>query len=65
MSRKTKPKPKPEMHVCANCGQRYEEWKLAEIRHLWERVSPGEIMPSGQCPECGALCHPEKRAGGK
>jgi hypothetical protein len=22
---------------------------------IWERVLPGEIMPAGQCPECGAL----------
>ena len=22
-----------------------------------ERVAPGEIMPWGECPECGAFCH--------
>lgn len=29
-----------------------------EIEGFFERVQPGEEMPSGECPECGALCHP-------
>lgn len=46
-------------HKCDNCGVIYEaETDLVEIRHFWERVTPGNTMPSGECPECGALCYP-------
>jgi hypothetical protein len=46
-------------NVCQNCLKTFREDQLAEITHgFWERVSPGEIIPSGECPECGALCHP-------
>jgi hypothetical protein len=46
-------------NICQNCRKTFTEDKLAEITHgIWERVSPGEIMPSGECPSCGALCHP-------
>jgi hypothetical protein len=24
---------------------------------ILERVSPGELMPHGECPECGAVVH--------
>jgi hypothetical protein len=60
MPAKTKPKNASEpMHVCGNCGKQTPESKLAQITHgFWERVSPGEIMPSGECPRCGALCRP-------
>lgn len=49
------------VHQCNNCGQHFGEEELRPIRHLTERVSPGEEMPSGECPnsDCGALCHPE------
>jgi hypothetical protein len=43
---------------CQNCGKRWtEDELLLPIPHLEERVSPGEPMPSGECPECRALCH--------
>lgn len=46
-------------NVCQNCLKTFREDQLEEITHgFWERVSPGEIRPSGECPECGALCHP-------
>lgn len=47
---------------CGNCGKVWDDSQLAEIRHLWERVSPGEPFPSGECPECGALCQPVSEA---
>jgi Zn-finger nucleic acid-binding protein len=49
-----------EMHECQNCGKRWPLEKLKEVKHLLERVLPGEPMPSGECPECGAVCHPVK-----
>lgn len=33
------------------------ERTVYQIHHLYERVSPGEIMPAGECPECEALCY--------
>jgi hypothetical protein len=53
-----------QMHVCQNCRKEFPESKLQEIGlgGFWERVSPGEIVPSGECPECQALCHPKETA---
>jgi len=46
-------------NVCQNCSEKFRDDQLEEITHgIWERVSPGELMPSGECPSCGALCHP-------
>lgn len=42
---------------CQNCGATWFQSELKPIEHLFERVSPGEIMPAGECPDCGALCH--------
>ena len=30
---------------------------LEQIPDLTERITEGEIVPSGECPKCGALCH--------
>lgn len=45
-------------HECQNCGKTWAEDQLREVKDLFERVAPGEEMPSGECPECGAVCHP-------
>lgn len=43
---------------CQNCGEVWGENELVNpIPDLVERVAPGEPMPAGECPECGALCH--------
>lgn len=42
---------------CADCGLWWLEDRLDDIENLFERVYPGETMPHGQCPECGALCY--------
>lgn len=44
--------------VCQNCGKEWLDEDLNEAPHLWERVAPGEPFPSGECPDCGALCQP-------
>lgn len=49
-----------EPHECQKCERWWAEADLDQVRHLSMRVSPGEPMPSGQCPECGAVCHPVK-----
>ena len=42
---------------CDDCGKLWATAELARIDDFWDRVNAGEIMPSGQCPSCGALCH--------
>ncbi len=47
-------------HVCQNCGSTFPaETELPGPQALEQRVSPGEPVPSGECPKCGALCHLE------
>ncbi len=46
------------MHKCQSCIWVGPETRLGDIKDLLKRVRPGEIMPSGECPHCGALCHP-------
>lgn len=52
------------MNECQGCGAKVKDEDLGEVRRLTERVSPGDVMPSGECPHCKAVCHPipqEKR----
>jgi hypothetical protein len=51
---------KSNQSECANCGTRYADDELTEIRDYFQRVVPGDTVPSGQCPDetCGALCFP-------
>lgn len=46
------------VHECGNCGEFHERDKLNPIKDIEQRVAPDEPMPSGECPDCGALCHP-------
>lgn len=47
--------------VCQNCDFAGDREKIKrqfpDIPNLAERVSPGELVPFGECPECGALVH--------
>jgi hypothetical protein len=47
-----------EVNVCDGCGMRWPDSVLVPLRDVAERVAPGEPMPSGECPSCGAVCHP-------
>lgn len=51
-------------YKCQNCEMGFEEEdieklpvKFPDIPHLFERIAPGEPVPYGECPECGALVH--------
>lgn len=48
--------------VCANCQKRFPCGDLDPVDDYWERIEPGTEAPSGQCPECGALCFLEQDA---
>ena len=47
--------------VCDNCGWEGGEDKLAAkwplIPDLFQRVEPGQEIPAGECPKCGALTY--------
>lgn len=42
---------------CDNCGLTCQVSELEPITDLLERIEPGGTVPSGQCPECGALAY--------
>lgn len=44
------------IYKCEDCGAEVESGRLIwPITDVSEKVLPGEIMPAGECPECGAL----------
>jgi hypothetical protein len=45
-----------EISECQNCEAKFPQNRLKPIKDLAQRVVAGESMPSGECPECGALC---------
>jgi len=45
---------------CQDCGWKGNDADCNAVEDIFERVDPGEPMPSGQCPKCGALCQPER-----
>jgi hypothetical protein len=49
-----------DISECNNCGQAWPVAALDPIQNYWERVTPGSIVPAGQCPnpDCRALCYP-------
>ena len=49
-------------HACDNCGKISTADKLKDVQDLYQRVDEGEPMPSGECPACGCLCYPVKKA---
>lgn len=57
-----KTKEQIQQHECGNCGWTGSEEQLgcvlADVPHLAERLDPGQTVPSGECPKCGALAYP-------
>lgn len=47
-----------KQHYCANCTKRWTMEELKPVEDLHQRVEPGGVMPSGECPDCHALCYP-------
>lgn len=47
---------------CDNCGWvGVPLFELHEIGDLLQRIEPGGIVPSGECPKCDCLCYPVKQ----
>ena len=40
--------------ACQNCEWTGGENECDEMRDVWSRVEPGDVMPAGDCPKCGA-----------
>jgi len=55
--------------LCDDCAYICEAAELTvsfpDIPNLLERVSPGEPVPYGECPKCGALMHAPTPVKGK
>jgi hypothetical protein len=47
-----------DRYACAKCGAVWTAVQLAPYHDFWSRVQPGEIIPQGDCPACGAFCYP-------
>ena len=46
------------LYRCQDCSALWDEENLLkEIPDLQMRVAPGEPMPTGECPNCRAVCH--------
>lgn len=43
--------------VCDNCKKEWKRGMLCEVKDYFQRVEPGGVVPSGECPACGALCY--------
>ena len=51
---------------CQNCGIVWASGvkPIWECDNLAQRIEPGEPLPVGECPKCGAFCHYiDKRCG--
>jgi len=46
--------------VCDNCKKEWKRGMLCEAKDYFQRIEPGGVVPSGECPECGALCYPKE-----
>ncbi len=42
---------------CSDCSWKGPASMTLPISDFQERVSPGEIVPVGECPKCGCLAH--------
>jgi len=44
--------------TCPSCGGKHDlDALLWPIPDVSDRVSPGETMPAGECPDCAELCY--------
>ena len=48
----------PLTDACDNCKKQWQREMLCEVKDFFQRVEPGGVVPSGECPACGALCYP-------
>ena len=44
---------KMQTATCQDCGWQGPVEQTKELRNVWDRVQPGDVMPAGECPEEG------------
>jgi hypothetical protein len=52
-----------EKHHCSKCGAWLTDEQIVSLEYvddLFERVLPGDIFPTGECPGCGGLTIPAR-----
>ena len=49
--------PPDALTECQDCGRRAPAGELRPLPDVLARVAPGEVMPAGECRECGAVAH--------
>lgn len=49
-------------YECQNCGRMHTEEELKPLQNAEQRVARGEVMPAGECCECGSACHEAEEA---
>ncbi len=42
---------------CANCDWKGQACDTKPIKDVQDRPSPGDVVPCGECPECGCLAY--------
>jgi len=57
--------PDASRHRCDDCGSIVLGRRLLPIVDIEQRLEPGSVVPSGECPHCRALCYPMKPVEGK
>ncbi len=57
---------KPQTATCQDCGWQGPVEDTKELRNVWDRVLPGDVMPAGECPEegCGGAAMLDEPNGG-
>jgi hypothetical protein len=48
-------------HRCDDCRAIVLGRRLMPILDIEQRIEPGNMVPSGECPHCDALCYPMQR----
>jgi len=46
-----------QMCECGNCDWTGPISAVHDIVDVQERITAGETVPAGECPECGSLAH--------
>lgn len=47
--------------TCQNCSSQFKDDDLLPVKNILDRLQPGDIFPSGECPKCGCFCIPNPR----
>lgn len=49
--------------ICYVCNEVFEIENLEPYHCFWSRAEVGEVMPAGDCPNCGSFCYLDQGPG--